>query len=206
MENLSWPTSVAANGIRGRLDPLLRHHCRRPRPKKLHDAVATRAWLGERSEEGLRPTGRPWEGGFVRPVGVDRRSPCLSSPSTSLAPGEVESSQRPPESAHAADCHSTLAAEDTYGLGQVADEIDGLQTRLRDAYAFRVGAILEAMEDWHSLRDIAEHLRISHSAVAKALNAVYRRLRNGPLETREPSNPQQKGRGRHGSKTIPRGL
>ena len=50
------------------------------------------------------------------------------------------------------------------------------------------------MADGHSLHDIAEHLRISHSAVAKALNAVYRRLRNGPLETREPSNPQQKGR------------
>jgi DNA-binding NarL/FixJ family response regulator len=62
--------------------------------------------------------------------------------------------------------------DDSYGLGRVADEIDGLQTRLLDAYASRVEAILEAMADGHSLREIAEHLRISHTAVAKALDGV----------------------------------
>jgi len=28
VENLSWQTPLAASGIRGRLGPVLRHHCR----------------------------------------------------------------------------------------------------------------------------------------------------------------------------------
>jgi DNA-binding NarL/FixJ family response regulator len=62
--------------------------------------------------------------------------------------------------------------EDSYGLADVADEIDDLHAQLRDAYSSRVEAILEAMAEGHSLRDIAEHLRISHTAVAKALDGV----------------------------------
>jgi DNA-binding NarL/FixJ family response regulator len=62
--------------------------------------------------------------------------------------------------------------EDTYGLSEVADELEDLQEQLRDAYASRVEAILEALADGHSLRDIATHLRISHTAVAKALDGV----------------------------------
>jgi hypothetical protein len=62
--------------------------------------------------------------------------------------------------------------QDSYGLGEIADEIDGLYTRLQDAYGSRVERILEAMADGHSLRDIAVHLRISHTAVAKALDGV----------------------------------
>ena len=59
--------------------------------------------------------------------------------------------------------------DDVYGLGEVADEIDDLRRQLEDAYESRVGAILEAMADGHSLREIAEHLRMSHTAVAKAI-------------------------------------
>ena len=43
--------------------------------------------------------------------------------------------------------------------------------QLEDAYESRVEAILEALADGHSLREIAEHLRMSHTAVAKALTA-----------------------------------
>ena len=38
--------------------------------------------------------------------------------------------------------------------------------------AMNVGAILEALADGHSLREIAEHLRMSHTAVAKALDGM----------------------------------
>jgi DNA-binding NarL/FixJ family response regulator len=65
--------------------------------------------------------------------------------------------------------------EETYGLSEVADELEDLQEQLRDAYASRVEAILEALADGHSLRDIATHLRISHTAVAKALDGVSAR-------------------------------
>ena len=40
------------------------------------------------------------------------------------------------------------------------------------AYESRVEAILEAMADGHSLREVAEHLRMSHTAVAKALDGM----------------------------------
>jgi biotin operon repressor len=36
----------------------------------------------------------------------------------------------------------------------------------------RVVAIMEALADGHSLRDIATHLRMSHTAVAKALDGL----------------------------------
>ncbi len=62
--------------------------------------------------------------------------------------------------------------DDVYGLGEIADEIDDLRQQLEDAYESRVEAILEAMADGHSLREIAEHLRMSHTAVAKALNGA----------------------------------
>ena len=62
--------------------------------------------------------------------------------------------------------------DDTYGLGDVADEIDDLRRQLQDAYESRVEAIFEAMADGHSLREIAEHLRMSHTAVAKALDGM----------------------------------
>jgi DNA-binding NarL/FixJ family response regulator len=62
--------------------------------------------------------------------------------------------------------------EDTYGLGEIADEIDDLRRQLEDAYGARVEAILEAFADGHSLREIAEHLRMSHTAVAKALEGM----------------------------------
>jgi DNA-binding NarL/FixJ family response regulator len=62
--------------------------------------------------------------------------------------------------------------DDVYGLGEVADEIDDLREQLEDAYGSRVEAILEAMADGHSLREIAEHLRMSHTAVAKALDGM----------------------------------
>ena len=57
-----------------------------------------------------------------------------------------------------------------YGLGDIADEIDDLRQQLQDAYESRVETILEALADEHSLREIAEHLRMSHTAVAKALD------------------------------------
>jgi transcriptional regulator of aromatic amino acid metabolism len=44
--------------------------------------------------------------------------------------------------------------------------------QLEDAYESRVERILEAMADEHSLREVAEHLRMSHTAVAKALDGV----------------------------------
>jgi len=44
--------------------------------------------------------------------------------------------------------------------------------QLEDAYESRVEAILEAMADGHSLREVAEHLRMSHTAVAKALDGM----------------------------------
>ena len=62
--------------------------------------------------------------------------------------------------------------DDTYGLGNVADQIDGLRGQLESAYEHRVEAILEALADGHSLREIAEHLRMSHTAVAKALDGM----------------------------------
>ena len=62
--------------------------------------------------------------------------------------------------------------DDVYGLGEVADEIDDLRRQLEDAYESRVEAILEAMADGHSLREVAEHLRMSHTAVAKALDGM----------------------------------
>ena len=62
--------------------------------------------------------------------------------------------------------------KDDYGLGDIADEIDDLRQQLEDAYESRVEAILEAMADRHSLREVAEHLRTSHTAVAKALDGV----------------------------------
>jgi hypothetical protein len=40
---------------------------------------------------------------------------------------------------------------DTYGLGDVADEIDGLRGQLESAYERRVVAILEALADGRSL-------------------------------------------------------
>lgn len=64
--------------------------------------------------------------------------------------------------------------DDTYGLGDVADEIDDLRRQLEDAYESRVEAILEAMADGHSLREVAAHLRMSHTAVAKALDGMAR--------------------------------
>jgi DNA-binding NarL/FixJ family response regulator len=64
--------------------------------------------------------------------------------------------------------------DDVYGLGDIADEIDDLRGQLEDAYGSRVEAILQAMADGHSLREIAEHLRMSHTAVAKALDGVVR--------------------------------
>jgi DNA-binding NarL/FixJ family response regulator len=33
-------------------------------------------------------------------------------------------------------------------------------------------AILQALADGHSLREVAEHLRISHTAVAKTLDGL----------------------------------
>ena len=62
--------------------------------------------------------------------------------------------------------------KDDYGLGDIADEIDDLRQQLEDAYESRVEAILEAMADRHSLREVAEHLLMSHIAVAKALDGV----------------------------------
>jgi DNA-binding NarL/FixJ family response regulator len=62
--------------------------------------------------------------------------------------------------------------DDTYGLGDIADEIDDLRRQLEDAYESRVEAILEAMADGHSLREVAARLRMSHTAVAKALDGV----------------------------------
>ena len=62
--------------------------------------------------------------------------------------------------------------DDVYGLGEIADEIDELRGQLEDAYQSRVEAILEAMADGHSLREVAEHLRMSHTAVAKALDGI----------------------------------
>jgi predicted DNA-binding protein YlxM (UPF0122 family) len=62
--------------------------------------------------------------------------------------------------------------EDNYRLGEIADEIDDLRQQLEDVYESRVEAILEAMADGHSLREVAEHLRMSHTAVAKALDGV----------------------------------
>ena len=62
--------------------------------------------------------------------------------------------------------------EDNYGLGAIADEIDDLREQLEDAYGSRVEAILEALADGHSLREVAEHLRMSHTAVAKALDGI----------------------------------
>ncbi len=62
--------------------------------------------------------------------------------------------------------------KDDYGLGDVADEIDDLRQQLEDAYGSRVVAILEALADGHSLREIAAHLRMSHTAVAKALDGM----------------------------------
>jgi DNA-binding NarL/FixJ family response regulator len=62
--------------------------------------------------------------------------------------------------------------DDVYGLGEIADEIDDLRQQLKDAYESRVEAILEAMADGHSLREVAQHLRMSHTAVAKALDGV----------------------------------
>jgi DNA-binding NarL/FixJ family response regulator len=62
--------------------------------------------------------------------------------------------------------------DDTYGLGDVADKIDQLRGQLESAYGSRVVAILEALADGHSLREIAEHLRMSHTAVAKALDGM----------------------------------
>ena len=44
--------------------------------------------------------------------------------------------------------------------------------QLEDAYESRVEAILEAMADGHSLREVAAHLRMSHTAVAKALHGM----------------------------------
>jgi len=38
VENLSWQTALAAGGIRGRLDPVLRHPLSSLRPKELDDA------------------------------------------------------------------------------------------------------------------------------------------------------------------------
>ena len=60
--------------------------------------------------------------------------------------------------------------KDDYRLGDIADQIDDLRGQLADAYESRVEAILEAMTDGHSLREVAEHLRMSHTAVAKALD------------------------------------
>ena len=62
--------------------------------------------------------------------------------------------------------------DDVYGLGEIADEIDDLRQQLEHAYESRVEAILEAMADGHSLREVAEHLRMSHTAVAKALDGI----------------------------------
>jgi len=63
--------------------------------------------------------------------------------------------------------------DDVYGLGNIADEIDDLRRQLEDdAHESRVVAILEAMADGHSLREVAEHLRMSHTAVAKALDGI----------------------------------
>jgi DNA-binding NarL/FixJ family response regulator len=59
--------------------------------------------------------------------------------------------------------------EDDYGLGKIADEITDLQRRLNSAYEQRAQAILEALSDGHSLRDIGELLGISHTMVAKAI-------------------------------------
>lgn len=61
---------------------------------------------------------------------------------------------------------------DDYGLGDIADEIDDLRQQLEDACESRVEAILEALADGHSLREVAEHLRMSHTAVAKALDGM----------------------------------
>ena len=59
--------------------------------------------------------------------------------------------------------------DDVYGLGNIADEIDDLRRQLEDdAHESRVVAILEATADGHSPREVAEHLRMSHTAVAKA--------------------------------------
>jgi DNA-binding NarL/FixJ family response regulator len=62
--------------------------------------------------------------------------------------------------------------EDRYGLCDIADEILALQRQLDDAYKRRSETILEALSDGHSLRDIAEFLGISHTAVAKAIAGV----------------------------------
>ena len=59
-----------------------------------------------------------------------------------------------------------------YGLGDIADEIDDLRQQLQDAPESRVEAILEALADGHSLHVIAEYLRMSHTAVAKALDGM----------------------------------
>jgi len=63
--------------------------------------------------------------------------------------------------------------DDVYGLGNIADEIDDLRRQLEDdAHESRVVAILEAMADGYSLREVAEHLPISHTAVVKALDGM----------------------------------
>jgi DNA-binding MarR family transcriptional regulator len=64
--------------------------------------------------------------------------------------------------------------DDVYGLGEVADEIANLRRQLEDAYESRVARIMAAMADGHSLREVAEHLRMSHTAVAKALDGMAR--------------------------------
>jgi len=53
--------------------------------------------------------------------------------------------------------------------GKVADEIAELKRQLNAAYQQRAEAILAAVSDGHSLRDIAEFLGISHTAVAKPI-------------------------------------
>ena len=48
----------------------------------------------------------------------------------------------------------------------------GLQKQLDDAYKRRSEAILAALSDGHSLRDVAELLGVSHTMVAKAIAGV----------------------------------
>jgi len=54
-------------------------------------------------------------------------------------------------------------------LAEIAAEIEELRDQLDDAYARRADLITEALNYGNSLRDIAEVMGVSHTAVRKAM-------------------------------------
>jgi len=54
-------------------------------------------------------------------------------------------------------------------LAEIAAEIEELRDQLDDAYARRADLIIEALNYGNSLRDIAEVMGVSHTAVRKAM-------------------------------------